>query len=205
MKIRPVIGALALGLAISVAGCSAHPGMAARVGDEEISERDIAEVVESYHEVFGVEANPKAVLQVLIAEPVISEVAASRGLTLSDGELDKVIGDIQDQQRAQGLTPVPLSEVAHPDGVRKVLRAAQLLSPNYLVTTAPDEFTEAGFNAYMQEFSNKLVAVDPLVNPRYGTFSMPDIIGPAEYPWITSLAQDPGQVAPAPSGHAEAE
>lgn len=205
MKIRLLAATLALGIGMSVAGCSSHPGVAAKFGDHQITERDLTAVVEEYHEVFGVNANPQAVLSVLIAEPVIAEVAATRNLTITDGELDKLIAGIQEQQKLQGIDSVPLSEVSHSDEIRQVLRAAQLLSPNYLVSANPNEFTEAGFNAYMQEFSAKLISLDPQINPRYGTFSMPSIVGPTSYPWITAVEDDPAATPPGQSGTPQPE
>jgi len=171
------IAAAALLSALALGGCGAHPGAAALVNGERISENELDRAVEDFAAVTGQEVDAPTMLSTLVVAPIILDVAAEFGVAASD---EQAAALLDRQAEASGL-PVP--EDGYGTGV---LDIAKMTIVNQEMSISP-----VGAPA-METVSVRIAEADVDVNPRYGEFDPAGQVVPEALPWIapsTTVAQ----------------
>ena len=170
---KQLLSALAVAVAVGVAGCSAQPGTAAVVNGTRITEDQLDDATLEYVDLTGQPAEPTVVLNTLIAADVFPAIAAKHGLALSDQQVEQRFEDLAKQQGAKvpegGFSPAFI-ELGH-----------------YLFAAAAAQSSPEA-QAVSQDFSTAMAEAKIEVNPRYGEVSKEGTIQPAQHPW---LAQAP--------------
>lgn len=160
------IGAMALGCALALAGCGdQHPGAAAIVGKTRISATELGDRVTRSL------ADPKAqsqlgadrpkfqrrVLSQLIDHDIIAAAAKDKGVTVSDGEVDKRLGQYAEQ--AGGLkalqTQAAQNGIAAQDlrgFVRDIVLTDAIADKLVADVPVPDAQLQAAYNANRDQY-----------------------------------------------------
>lgn len=94
----------ALGLATSLAACSAHPGAAVKTGGKTYSEDQITTVVDQYGQMFGQAVSRDDVVVYLAEGPIYGAVAAKHKVAVSDAQVREAIASTQ---KSGGLAALP--------------------------------------------------------------------------------------------------
>lgn len=175
------IAAAGLVAALALGGCGAHPGSAAVVDGERISESDLDRAVADFAAVTGQQIDSPTMLSTLVVAPMILDVAAEYGVAASDDEASALLDR---QAEASGL-PVP--EDGYGSGV---LQIAKMTIVNQTMSVSPDG------NAAMGDVNTRITEADVEINPRYGEFDPSGQVVPQALPWI-EVGQEPTQVQPA--------
>lgn len=173
--LRALAGLAVVGMV--VAGCSAHPGAAAVVDGQEISESHLAEAVRDFELVTGQAPEAVAMLSTLVVAPTILEAASEFGIGVSEQQAVELLDA---QVEAGGRTP-PADGYA--DGVVQV---AQMTLLSQQVQSSPD----AG--EINDRIAERIAEADVEVNPRYGEITPDGQIQPASYPWLTTATTPEG-------------
>ena len=84
--LRRGLAAVAVLTGLAVSGCGAHPGAAAVVNGERISENEVARAIEDFTMVTGQPVDAPMMLGTLIVAPIMVDVAAGHGIAASDAE-----------------------------------------------------------------------------------------------------------------------
>lgn len=172
------IAAAALLSALALGGCGAHPGTAAIVDGEQISENELDRAVTDFAAVTGQQIDSPTMLSTLVVAPMILDVAAEYGVAASDDEASALLDR---QAEASGL-PVP--EDGYGTGV---LQIAKMTIVNQTMSTSP----EGG--AAMEDVNARITEADVEVNPRYGEFDETGQVVPQPLPWVEQPAQPQAQ------------
>ncbi|QCB94425.1 hypothetical protein [Cellulomonas shaoxiangyii] len=175
-----------MGTALLVAGllaaCSGHPGAAAVVDGEAIRTDELRSALDDLAPVYpGVTA--QGVLTILVTEPFLAEVAAARGLGVSDEQARAFLV----QQAAQQLGE---EEAAALDFGEEALVVGRYSVAADAVQGSPDG------QAAAEEYRELLTEADIDVNPRFGTFQDAGVAPPATPEWVVPA----GGRAPATPG-----
>jgi hypothetical protein len=207
--------ALAVALAaLALTGCSSQAGAASVVGDQVVTDSDVANVVGQVQTQIGAipgstfdeKAATTAVLTMQTRHLILDAVAQKEGITVTQGQIDAFLKNIVDTQfngKAQSLydnlviqAEVPVDQV--PSAARdQMIYDALLAKIASGVTDATARST--AFNNYMTTF---VADIGVEVAPRYGTWSVFSL-GPV--PDDLSFVPSPspsatvGQTAPQPS------
>ncbi len=180
-RTRAVGAAGAVLLVGALTACSGgQPGAAAVVdGDRVVPVSDVDSATRELADVLqGV--TPAAITQVLVQEPVITEVAEDEGVGISPDQVD----DFFDQAVEQaGLTGDP----TFGDASRRVARFV-------LARTALQNLTDA--TAAAQAISDKTADMKVDISPRYGSIGSDGVVGATTYDWLVPVATDEGTAAP---------
>ncbi|MFS0706094.1 hypothetical protein AB6N23_16415 [Cellulomonas sp. 179-A 9B4 NHS] len=158
---------LAAGL---LTACAGHPGAAAVVDGEAVSTDDLTAALDDLTPVYpGV--SPQGVLTILVTEPFLSQVAAARGVGVSDDQARAFL----EQQAVQQLGE---EEAARLDfGEQAVVVGRYSLAAD-AVQAAPDG------QAAAEEYRQLVDDADIEVNPRFGTFQDVGVAPPTAPEWV---------------------
>lgn len=171
-----VVG-VALAAALTMAGCSAHPGVAATVGDRTITQDELARTQREIGTLLN-DSSPSSILMLLVETPVFVDAASAQGIGISPDDATKRLDEVA---ATAGLTT--------PDewgsGSLDVAR----------FTLAIEGLQEVDGGADLLDGLQADVAkLDVRVNPQYGTWQG-GAIAPVERPWIVSPSADPAAAA----------
>ncbi|QGQ20143.1 hypothetical protein GC089_14165 [Cellulomonas sp. JZ18] len=166
-------GTVALGAALLVGGlltaCSGHPGAAAVVDGEPLGTDVLTTAYEELSPVFpGV--TTADLLTILVTEPLLSDVAAERGLGVSDEQARTFLEEAATQQLGEAAGDVRFGDAAV--AVARYSLAAQGLQGAQDAQAAADEFRQ------------RVLDADIEVNPRFGTFEDTAVAPPARPSWV---------------------
>lgn len=162
------IAAATLLAGLTLSGCSAHPGAAAVVDGEQISQHEVSRAVTDFAAVTGQQVDAAAMLSTLIVAPVLIEVGAQHDLAVSDEEAV----DLLDRQAESTGTTAP--EDGYGDGV---IQLAKMTLVNSNLSALPNAAQ------VVEEVNARIMGADVEVSPRYGEFDGGSIT-PEALPWI---------------------
>lgn len=163
----------ALAAALTVTGalgaCSAQPGAAAVVDGEAIATDVLASAQEDLRPLFP-GATTQDVLTILVTEPILTQVAAERGLGVSDEQARAFLDRAAEQQLGEGA-----ADLRFGDGAVAVARYSLAVEA---LQGAPDA------QAAADEYRQRVAEADVEVNPRFGTFEEAVVTAPARPSWV---------------------
>jgi hypothetical protein len=140
-----------------LAGCTGQPGAAAVVDGRTISTAELATAAEQLKPIFnGGGAND--VLGVLINEPFATEVAAERGVGVSDEQALDLLRSVTEQ----ALGAEAAADAEFGEGALAVARYSLAVTGLRDVPDAQDA---------MLEYQEKITSADIEVNPRFGDYT----------------------------------
>ncbi len=165
----PVLLAAGIGLA----GCGQPlAGSAAVVGEQRLTDSDLASTTSELAEKLGIPQSAQvsqAVLSRWIVGELVDELAVSKGVDVSKGEVDAAIAD--EVERAGGqeaLEQGALQAGVLPDMIPEVVRTTLLVEAmSQFTITGDDPSGQTGLLTAVQQLSDEL---DPQVSPRFGTW-----------------------------------
>ncbi|MEV4748094.1 SurA N-terminal domain-containing protein [Streptosporangium sp. NPDC049248] len=172
-RVRVILAVAAAGVALTA--CSPNQiGAAAVVGGERISSSELNRNVREYEEALakaGVSASQlqfqdsvsQLVLFQLANAKQYTKVAESKGITVTDGEIDQVIAGQGGQEKFEQQM---LQQAVAPSHAREFMRSQVLISK--LVTKYGGGTDEAAVQRGQQQAIKDLQAVPITWNPRYG-------------------------------------
>lgn len=182
------LGTLAL-VAGVLAGCAdgARPGTAAVVDGRTIPASEVSDAISQLGPLFN-GATPELILQVLIDEPTLTQLAADKGVGINDDEARQFL--------AQSFQGAGVAAPAHYSAGALSIARYQIAASK--VQALPDS---AGAVADLQK---RITAMKVTVNPRYGTFdpTAAGVAAPTASPWIVAPSSAPSSGstdAPAPA------
>jgi len=165
----PVV--VAAGIALSACGPTLS-GSAAVVGDQRLTDSELAETTSQLTEGLGIPDSPQvsqAVLSRWIVTELVDELAARKGIGVTKGEIDSAIAD--EAKRAggqQALEQSALEAGVVPEMIPDVIRTTLLIEAMTKGTITGDDPTgQTGLLTQVQQLSDEL---DPQVSPRFGTW-----------------------------------
>lgn len=181
-------GTVALGAALLVTGlltaCSGHPGAAAVVDGERLGTDVLTTAYEELRPLFPGVTTPD-LLTILVTEPLLSEVAAERGLGVSDEQARTFLEGAAAQRLGEDAGDVRFGD------------AAVAVARYSLVVEALQGAQDA--QAAADEFRQRVEDADIEVNPRFGTFEDTAVAAPARPSWVVpegGRSAEGGQDAP---------
>ncbi|MHB1064330.1 MAG: SurA N-terminal domain-containing protein [Georgenia sp.] len=155
---------------VALAGCSAQPGTAAVIDGTRITIDDVDVAQREFVEITGQsDAQPRAVLNTLMAAQVLPDVAAGYGIAYSDEQ----ITDIFAEQLTTAGNEVP--EGGFADSTLELGRYLFVLTD---VQSSPDG------QAIAEAFGARMKEAKTVVNPRYGEIDENGLIAPVTHDWI---------------------
>ena len=176
LRRKQLLSALAVAVAVGVAGCSAQPGTAAVVNGTRITEAQLDDATLEYVDLTGQPAEPSVVLNTLIAADVFPAIAAKHGLALSDQQVEQRFEELAQQQGAKapegGFSPAFI-DLGH-----------------YLFAAAAAQ-SSPDAQAVSEEFSAAMAKAKIEVNPRYGEVTKDGAIQPIKHDWIAQTTPQP--------------
>jgi hypothetical protein len=168
---RRALGLVVLLLgAVTTAGCSPEAGAAAVVEGRAIPDADLQAAAAQLGPYLD-GATPSSLLLVLVAEPTVEQVAAEKGVAVSDqqarAQLTALVGDAPDA----------------PDFGPEAVAVAQFSLLQQQLNQLPDAA------AVQDDILARLQDLDVDVNPRYGELDFSrGGIAPVEHPWLVPEA-----------------
>lgn len=185
---------VAAGIALSACGPTLS-GSAAVVGDQRLTDSDLAQTTSQLTEGLGIPDSPQvsqAVLSRWIVTELVDELASRKGISVTKGEVDSAIAD--ETQRAggqQALEDSALQAGVVPQMIPDVIRTTLLIDAMTKGTITGDDPTgQTGLLTQVQQLSDEL---DPQVSPRFGTWD-------AEQLSVGALPEDLSTPADATAG-----
>lgn len=210
-RLRRTAAAVALA-ALALTGCANQAGAASVVGDQVVSDADVANVVEQTQTqlaavpgtTFDEKSATLAALTMQTQHLILDAVAQKEGITVSQGQVDAFIKNAVDTQfggKAQALYDNLVSQSNVPSGqipaiVRDRIIYDALMAKIASGVTDPTAQATA-FTNYMKPFVAGL-GVD--VAPRYGTWGVFEL-GPVpdDLSFVPTTPTPVGQPVPLPS------
>ncbi|MBO9569902.1 MAG: hypothetical protein J7503_13930 [Cellulomonas iranensis] len=177
-----------------LAGCSGQPGAAAVVDGRTISTAELARADEELKPIFQ-GAGTNDVLGVLINEPFATEVAAERGVGVSDEQALDLLRSVTEQ----ALGAEAAADAEFGEGALAVARYSLAVTGLRDVPDAQDA---------MLEYQEKISAADVEVNPRFGDYTPETgVTAPVAPSWIVpeggrdaaAVPEDGSTPAPTPA------
>lgn len=151
----------ALGLAASLAACSAHPGTALKTGDTTYSEAQITTITNQYSAMFGQAVPRNAVVLYLAQGPIFASVARQNNVAVSNAQVRRALAQTQS---AGGIATLP----RHLDpGTLEIVRIQ--LETNRIQSLG---LSSSRLNAELQAAAKNTPIV---LNPRYGTVNAQNV------------------------------
>ena len=177
------VGSLVL-VAGVLAGCAegARPGTAAVVDGRTIPATEVSDAMSQLGPLFN-GATPQLILQVLIDEPTLTQLAADKGVGTNDGEATQFL--------AQSFQSAGIATPAHYTAGAMSIARYQVAANN--VQGLADSATAVA------DLQKRLAVLKVTVNPRYGTFdpTAAGVAAPTAAPWIVTQVR-PSRSAWAP-------
>ncbi|MFC4554043.1 hypothetical protein [Georgenia faecalis] len=162
-----------------LAACSAHPGAAAVVDGEEISENFLADAVRDFEVVTGQPTSAAAMISTLAITPTMLDAAAEFGIGASEEEATALLDA---QIETVGGTPPA-------DGYAQgVIEIAQMTLVDQQI-----QFSEDGM-AIGERIAERIAETDIELNPRYGEITADGNVVPPDYPWLATPTPTPGEL-----------
>ena len=164
---RRTAAAALVALAAGLTGaCSAQSGAAAVVDGEPIPAEEVQLAADELGPYLD-GATPSSVLVVLVAEPVVEQVAAERGVSVSTQQAEQLLTNLASESGA----PAEFGE------------ASVAVARFSLLQDALNQLPDA--QDVQSEVLARLQDLDIDVNPRYGELDFTEGgIVPAEHPWL---------------------
>lgn len=118
----------------ATAGCSAHPGTVAYVGNSEISQRELDDALAGVQQTLqsGQQVSVSAVVNVLIHGEIADQIAAARHVSVTDAERDEVLKT----SNLAALLDIPSAKVVAYDAASQQLVAKKVGAQQYLADAA---------------------------------------------------------------------
>ncbi|WP_421732531.1 hypothetical protein [Cellulomonas sp.] len=176
---------VALTTTAGLAGCAGQPGAAAVVDGTAIPTADVRAALDELEPWFeGVTTTN--VLAVLVQEPTVVELAAEKGVGVSDEDAEELLDQVV-QQKVQGAT-------------------ATFTDPSLAVARYSIAYTNLQglpeAEAIGEEIDARLRELDVEVNPRFGSLEDGNqVAAPVAVPWLVApraSAADDGSTEPTP-------
>ena len=152
---RKIVGAAAAALALAglLAGCTGQPGTAAIVDGRAIPTSDVVTVQNELKPALG-DVNTQQVLDILIQEPTVVQLAVEHGVAVSDEEAKATLDTFFTANNQ--TPPATFSPATMQVGLHQA--AGQKLG------------NDANSAQIGKEFADRLAKLDVSVNPRFGTW-----------------------------------
>lgn len=166
---RGVAAAAALALAGVLAGCSSHPGAAAVVDGRQIPSSDVQAALADLKPA-APSLTAQLVLQTLIQEPTLLQLARDEGVGVSDGDGKKLL----DSLYTSAGVPAPASYAP----------ATLVVGEHQAALTNLQKLDD--IDAVSQEFADRLGELDVTVNPRFGGFEAGAVTAPTAPTWVVT-------------------
>lgn len=168
---RWIPAVLVAGLAL--VGCGpTQAGSAAVVGDQRLTDAQLAQTTSELTEALGIPESPQisqAVLSRWVVGQLVSQLAADVDVEVTKGDVDRLLA--REARRAggqQALEESALQSGLLPDMIPEAVRTSLLIEALSSRTVTPEDPSgQAGLVALVQEFSK---TANPQVSPRYGTW-----------------------------------
>ena len=172
--LRRGLAAVAVLAGLVVSGCGTHPGAAAVVDGQRISENEVARAIEDFTAVTGQPVDAPMMLGTLIVAPIMVDVAAQHGVAASDAEAAALL----DEQAQLNDREAP------EDYSQGVLQVATMTIVQQGLAQASDP------EGVVNEITERINSADVEVSPRYGTFDPSGgQIATEPLPWIAAPGQ----------------
>ena len=180
---RPIALAVAAGLAVlALAGCANQAGAASQVGSTTITDRQVADVVAEVKaqnakvagSTFDEKATTANVVAFLTQKQILEQAAAREGVTVSQGDIDRVIADGEAQLGGdrQKVADYIFTNVGLPSEQLDAYLRSTLLYSGLVAKVAPGvtDTTAQGKAAkdYLTKFTSE---IGVQVSPRFGTWT----------------------------------
>lgn len=173
-----LVGVLALG---ALGACSGRPGAAAVVDGRTISTSELHTVLTELGPYFQ-DRSTNGVLQAMVQERPMIDLAAEKGVGASDEDAQKLLDQVAQQAGTPGTPTFSPASV-------EVARASASLSNLQSLSDA---------DAALAELTQRIAAQHVTVNPRFGSLGKGNAVEPAlARPWFVSSR--PADSTPAPS------
>ncbi|MFA7324258.1 MAG: hypothetical protein WC005_07865 [Candidatus Nanopelagicales bacterium] len=174
---RVLIPAAVLALGLIVSGCSNSTGDAAVVGDQHITEQtlnsDVTAVLtaQGYSENKADSSLVTQTLNWLIVMDLLGQVGNDHGVVVTQGEIDRErASEVKSAGGADALEAAYLKQFVASAQINDRIKFA-LLAQKVATAIAPGESNNKATAALISAVIDKSKAVNPEVNPRYGTWS----------------------------------
>ena len=209
MKVRrPIALAAAAGIvALALAGCANQAGVASQVGSTSITDRQVADVVAEVRtqndkvpgSSFDEKTTTANVVAFLTQKQILEQAAAQEGVTVSQGDVDKLISDAAAQLGSrQKVDDTVFSNVGLPSSQVDAYVRYELLQSGLLAKIAPGVTDKTQQSKALQDYFTKFDAqLGVQVSPRFGTWT-----GTSVGPIPNDLSFDPkasASATPTPS------
>lgn len=181
------VAAASVAIALIASGCmSIHPGAAAVVGDDRISESELTQQVERVLRAQGrpvdtaSEALVVTTLDRMITTSLVQQFAEREGITVTQGELDATLANFAEASGGkEAFEELLIQQDLAPEDIDSLFRVnilAQKLGVALDPTGSPESQSAAIFSA-VADFSEE---IGTQVSPRYGQWQGATLqIGPA--------------------------
>lgn len=170
---RRIVGAAVAGLAFAglLAGCASRPGAAAVVDGRQVRTSDVAVALDELAPIYqGV--TPQLVLQDVLTEPVVADLAVEAGLAVSDDEalalLANAYGAVQQEPPAE-YSPATITVARFQVALNKFQ-------------------AEGVLDQVGQQYVERVAELDVTVNPRFGDFDAGAVTEPAVPAWVVGAS-----------------
>lgn len=173
---RMIIPAAVLALGLAVSACSNSAGSAAVVGDQTVTEQTLNTQVSDVLTAQGAPANKAdqqlvtSTLNWLIVQDLLDQVGADHGVVVTQGDIDRELAtEIKAAGGKDALEAAYLKQSVAPSQVNDRIRFA-LMAQKVAAVLAPGQPTDKATATLVNAVIEKSKAVNPEVNPRYGTW-----------------------------------
>lgn len=180
---RALAGLSSLALVAGLGACSAHPGVALKVGDTSYSEADITTSIDQFDAMFGQKVGRSEFVSYLTGAVPIEQMGADHGIVVDDATVEAQIEAAKEQQ---AITEVP-DNLNH--AMMDILRMQMTIPKLQDAVTDTSQLT--------QELAQKQAEADVRINPRYGQVSADNQIVPSTFGDVvvskSAMGSDPAQ------------
>lgn len=180
---RALIPAAVLALGLLITGCTntSNGADAAIVGQTHITNEQLDA---EYNEILTAQGKPantadeaivQQVLYSLVISDLLEQVAQDAGVTVTQGEIDRQRAALVTAAGGEtALKDAYIKQNVAPGQIDQSIRFALLL-PKVAAAVAPGAAEDEANNALRITVVAKSNAIDPVINPRYGTWSSADL------------------------------
>ena len=168
---RRIVGAAAAALTLAglLAGCSSQPGAAAIVDGRTIRSSDVGAVVDDLKPALG-DVSATQVLNILIEEPLLVQLAADHGQGVSDADARSTLDAF--------FTSATLTPPASYSRATLLVGLHQAANAKLAADTADTTLS--------QDYQDRLAKLAVTVNPRFGTWNQGQLGAAAAPGWVVA-------------------